>query len=380
MGLSLGIHVAVVVGILLFSLFGPAPTPFELPPGSGSIDVFTPKGDSAVFKVGPLARSGGQKATVAEKSTPPAARPEPAKEPEPAAKASPPPAPEPSPPPKAEPAPEPAPVKPPEPKPLAKDALPDPLVEQKKLEEKKAEEKKLAEKKAAEQKKLADDKKKAEEKKLADEKKKADEKKLADEKKKAEEKKLAEEKKKAEEKRLADEKKAAEDKKLADEKKAFAEKLAEVKRLADEKRKKDAELAATTTPGDEGGTSSRPTPVGSGGGTATEAGSTGDPNGGSGNGRNSPEFYAYIGHLYQSVKKQWVWADDDPSLVAAIQFSILPDGSIADARITKRSRVSQYDDSALKAVRAAALSPPPASVAKFFADVELKFEGGQIGQ
>src|SRR5690348_7513356 len=90
MSQSLGIHVAVVLGILLYSFFGPEPSRLELPPGSGSIDVFTPRGDSAVFKVGPLAKPGGQKPTVAERSTPPAPKPEPAKEPSPPPKASPP--------------------------------------------------------------------------------------------------------------------------------------------------------------------------------------------------------------------------------------------------------------------------------------------------
>jgi colicin import membrane protein len=384
LGLSLGLHLAVVAGILLYSLLGPEPTRFEPPPGGPVVDLVTPRGDSKVFKVGPLAKAGGQKATVAERSTPPPSKPEAATEPETASRPTPPaPAPEPAKPapppepPAAEPAPPPEPAKPPEPKPVAKDALPDPkIAEEKRL----AEEKKQAEeKKLAEQKKQAEEKKKADEKKLADEKKKAEEKKLADEKKKAEEKKLADEKK-AEEKRLADEKKKAEEK-LAEEKRLATEReLAEVRKRAEEKRA--AELADKTTPGDPGGTTSKAGPALSGGGAATEAGSSGDPNGGGGGaGNRSPEFYAYYGYMMRTIKDQWVWAGEDASLVATIRFSILPDGSLADARITGRSRAPLYDESALKAVRAVGkLEPPPASVAREFSDIELDFEAGELLQ
>src|SRR5688572_23371731 len=71
---SLAIHVAIVVFILLYSMFGPEPARFEAPPGGPIVDLATPRGDSPLLKVGPLAKkAGGQKATVAE--------PEPAKPP-----------------------------------------------------------------------------------------------------------------------------------------------------------------------------------------------------------------------------------------------------------------------------------------------------------
>ncbi len=127
--------------------------------------------------------------------------------------------------------------------------------------------------------------------------------------------------------------------------------------------------------------SSKPGVVSSGGGTADEAGSSGDPGGGGGGqGNRSPEFYAYFGYMYRTIKDQWVWAgEQDATLAATIRFSILPDGSIAAARITERSRSPLYDESALKAVRAtASLMPPPASVREDFADVELVFQAGDL--
>jgi TonB family protein len=120
-----------------------------------------------------------------------------------------------------------------------------------------------------------------------------------------------------------------------------------------------------------------------GAGRVTEGGQSGDPNGGGGGaGNRSPEFYAYFAYMYESIKAQWVWAgEQDATLAATVRFSILADGSIADAQITERSRSSQYDESALNAVRATgSLTPPPASVRADFEDIELVFRAGDLMQ
>src|SRR4029079_11003710 len=81
-------------------------------------------------------------------------------------------------------------------------------------------------------------------------------------------------------------------------------------------------------------------------------GTSGDPRGGGGGpGNRTPEFYAYVGHIYRSIKEQWVWGgEQDMSLATTIQFSILADGSITDVRISQRSRNPLYDESAINAV------------------------------
>ena len=104
--------------------------------------------------------------------------------------------------------------------------------------------------------------------------------------------------------------------------------------------------------------------------------------GGGGTGTRSPEFYAYFAYLYELIKSEWVWAgDQDPTLAVAIRFSILPDGRITEARITERSRIALFDESAINAVRATgSLSPPPAGVRSEFADVELVFRAADLAQ
>jgi len=344
LGWSFAGHILVILGVILYALFGPAPVRFEPPPGGPVVDLITPRGDSAVFKVGPLAKPSGRSAPApkpeqpkpqpqaeAPKPEPPkppeAKQPEPPKPPEPK-QAEPPKPPEPK---KAEPPPKPVEPKPkalPEPKPTPPPEAkkPEPKPEPKKPEPPRPEVKKPEPKPQP---------KKPEPPKP--------------------------EVKKPEP--------AAEPSNAGA--KPEVKKPTPGKPPAKPAPDSPASAAPTSNPG-------APGPA-----HETEGGNSGSPDGGGGGaGNRSPEFYAYFAYMYQTIKSQWVWAgDEDASLAATVRFSILADGSIANVRITDRSRSSTYDDSALNAVRATgSLTPPPASVRSDFEDVELVFKAGDLLQ
>jgi len=108
-------HVLVVVTALLAAWIAPAPNPFDLPAGP-MVDLMALGGDSAVMKVGPLAKKGGGKVPAAKKPVAPSPEVKPAEEPRtPSDSAVVPPPPKPEP--KPEVKPEPKPVPKPEPKP-----------------------------------------------------------------------------------------------------------------------------------------------------------------------------------------------------------------------------------------------------------------------
>lgn len=341
-GWSLLAHFAVVGLALLLAFFAPAPTMLDLPPGGPVVDLVSPRGDSKVFKVGPLAKASGAKGTSKAPPKPEPPKPEP-KKPEPAK----PEAKKPEPPKAEPPKPEPPKPEPPkvEPKPTA---IPEPKKpEPPKPEPKKPEPKKPEEKKP--------EPKKPEEKKP--------------EPKKPEEKKP--EAKKPEP--AKPEPKKPEPAKPEPAKPAAAEPA---------KPAAPAEKPGGTTGSPDAG-SSKPGVAAPGGGTAADGGRSGDPNGGGGGtGNRSPEFYAYFAYMYESIKAQWVWAgEQDATLAATVRFSILADGNIADVRVTERSRSPLYDESALNAVRATGgLTPPPASVRADFEDVEFVFRAGEMMQ
>lgn len=344
-GWSLGAHVLVVAVALVGALFAPEPTRFELPPGGPVVDLVSPRGDSKVFKVGPLATPSGRRAKPPTSSQPPAPpkpeppKAEPAKPEPPAPPKAEPPAPEPPKPepPKVEPKPEPPKPPPPkvEPKP---DALPPPKPEPK--PEPKKEEPKKPEPKKPEPKK--------------------------------------EEPKKPEPKK-EEPKKSEPASKPGAETKAPDKKAGEKTAPPDAKPGPD-QKGEPEKPGSVANTQGAGAP---GAGKQTEGGQSGDPNGGGGGaGNRSPEFYAYFAYMHASIKAQWVWAgEEDSTLAATVRFSILPDGTITDVRITERSRSPVYDDSALNAVRATgSLTPPPASVRADFEDVEFVFRAGEMMQ
>lgn len=320
---SLGGHGLVVVVALLAAWLAPAPKPFDLPLGA-MVDVIAPAGDSSVMKVGPLARKGASKAAPQKKPAPPSPEVKPAQEPK--AEAAPPPKPEPKPEPAPKPEVKPEPPPKPEPKPLPK---PEPKPEVKPKPEPKPEPKAEV-KPAPKQEPKAPPKK---------------------------------------------EEPAAPAPKPA----SKPEPAAPAPKPESKPEPPKASSPPASSPPNE------PADTGPAGGEnpAAGEGSFGVPGGGGGGGgTRSPEFYAYFAYLYELIKSEWVWAgDQDPTLAVAIRFSILPDGRITEARITERSRIALFDESALNAVRATgSLSPPPPGVRSEFADVELVFRAADLAQ
>lgn len=99
----------------------------------------------------------------------------------------------------------------------------------------------------------------------------------------------------------------------------------------------------------------------------------GSPTGG-GPDTHPPEFYAYYGDMVQSIQQHWAWKGDTEGLVATVGFRILADGTIADAAIVERSSNPEFDESALYAVKeTGSLTRPPASIADYFAEVQMVF-------
>jgi colicin import membrane protein len=335
LGWSVAGHVLVVVVALVLAVYAPAPTMFELPPGGPVVDLVSPRGDSKIFKVGPLAKASGQKATAAKDTV----KPEPPQSEPP--KTEPPKVEPPKPePPKVEPKPEPAKPEPPkvEPKP---EALPEPKKLEPKPEPKKPEPK--------------------------------------PEPKKPEPKKPEPKKPEPKPEPPKPEPKTEPKTPQAQVEPAKPSEPASAPKDAP----KDGLPQAEPLPGQADAGSSKPGVAAQGGGQTPGAGQSGDPNGGGGGaGNRSPEFYAYFAYMYESVKAQWVWAgQQDATLAATVRFSILADGSIADARVTERSRSALYDESALNAVRATGgLTPPPPNVRADFEDVELVFRAGDLMQ
>ncbi len=329
LGWSAAGHVLLVIGALLFALYAPAPMMFEAPPGGPVVNLVSPRGDSAVFKVGPLATPSGRRPQAPKEAVKPPEppQPEPPKvEPKPE-----PPAPEPT---KVEPKPEPPAPPKVEPKP---EALPEPKKVEPKPEPKKPEPKpepKKPEPKPEPKKPEPKPEPKKPEPKVAP-------------------------------------------------KKPKPEPKVEAKKPEPPAPEAPKAIEAKPEPAAPGAVAPSPGAGAPGAGRTQDAGQSGDPNGGGGGaGNRSPEFYAYFGYMYRTIKEQWVWTgEQDATLAATVRFSILADGNIADVRVTERSRSALYDESAINAVRATgALTPPPPSVRSDFEDVELVFRAGDLMQ
>jgi colicin import membrane protein len=203
------------------------------------------------------------------------------------------------------------------------------IEEQKLLEEKKVKEQKAAEEKKAEEKKIA-------------------ELKLAE--KKLEEKKLKEELAKAEKQKAEDEKKKKEK----------------------EKKERDARLekaiknatnytGESANAGGQGLGAARLGGKGMGGGTPA-----------------SMEFILYRNALEQHIKGGWRWPPTADRYQAQIDFTILPDGSVQNVRVSATSGNSSFDDSALRAVYKASPVPiPPEDLYDQFKRARMTFDSDQ---
>lgn len=212
--------------------------------------------------------------------------------------------------------------------------------------EKKAEEARLKAE-AEKEKKIAIEK----EKKAEEQKKKADE-----EKKKAEDEKRKAEEKQEQEEEDARKKAEAEKQAKKDKDKEFDKRLSQIRRGITQRY--DGESANA---GGKGIGAARVGGQGMGGGTLI-----------------SVEKLAFLNALEAHVKSGWHWIMASDRLTATVRFQILPNGEVQNVRLEQGSGNSNFDESAIRAVRKA--SPVPVPPAKFYdelSDVRIIFDSKQ---
>ncbi len=100
--------------------------------------------------------------------------------------------------------------------------------------------------------------------------------------------------------------------------------------------------------------------------------------GGKGMGGGTPvdaQFLMYVNALEQHIKRGWRWLPGAEHYVAQIEFSILPDGTVQNARVGSSSGNSSFDDSGLRAVYKASPVPlPPPQHYERFKSVRITFD------
>jgi len=92
------------------------------------------------------------------------------------------------------------------------------------------------------------------------------------------------------------------------------------------------------------------------------------------------DFLLYYRAVQQKVKRAWTFSGPPGDLVTTVVFAINPDGSLAEAKITKSSHDSAFDDSVIRALRRAApFAPPPEKFRREFASgIEALFKLGEL--
>ena len=81
------------------------------------------------------------------------------------------------------------------------------------------------------------------------------------------------------------------------------------------------------------------------------------------------ERLAYRNQLISHIKQGWHWLRENVVYQAEVEVRILPSGLIQNARITKGSGNSSFDDSVMRAVSKA--SPVPPAPSKFYEDFNI---------
>ena len=103
--------------------------------------------------------------------------------------------------------------------------------------------------------------------------------------------------------------------------------------------------------------------------------------GGKGMGGGTPasiEFIMYRNALEQHIKSGWRWLPSAEHYKAQIDFTILPDGTVQNARISASSGSSSFDESALRAVYKASPVPvPPRDLYEQFRQARMTFDSEQ---
>jgi colicin import membrane protein len=92
------------------------------------------------------------------------------------------------------------------------------------------------------------------------------------------------------------------------------------------------------------------------------------------------EFLAYRQQVINTIHAAWTNVILRPGLVAAVRFSISPDGEVSDAQLAQSSGNPAYDSSALRAVQhVTRLPPPPSRYAKEFGEFQIEFHSEEQG-
>lgn len=189
---------------------------------------------------------------------------------------------------------------------------------------------------------------------------------------------VLEEKRKAEEEKKKVEEKKIEEKKLLEKRLAEAEKK---KAELEKKKKEEAEKAKEKKERDkllEKAISKASKYTGesaNAGGQGIGAARLDDKKGMGGGTIASMEFILYRNALEQHIKSGWRWLPGQEHYVAAIDFTILPDGTVQNASIGTSSGNRSFDDAALRAVYKASPVPvPPEKLYSQFRSVRLTFD------
>ena len=97
---------------------------------------------------------------------------------------------------------------------------------------------------------------------------------------------------------------------------------------------------------------------------------------GMGGGELKPrEFFIYSNLIKAKIESGWNWYDNSTSILTIVEFSISPQGQVSGERVVQSSGNMAYDESVVRAVRAASpLPPPPAIVYNDFRIVQMRFD------
>jgi protein TonB len=116
-------------------------------------------------------------------------------------------------------------------------------------------------------------------------------------------------------------------------------------------------------------------------GTASEGSGYGVGSGtGSAGIQQDLDFLLYYRTVQERIKKAWSFAGGSSDLTATVDFSIANDGTLTSVKIAKGSNDPSFDDSVIRAIRAAAPFPPPPEKyrSEFNQGIEALFKLGDL--
>ncbi|HUO06250.1 MAG TPA: TonB family protein [Candidatus Binataceae bacterium] len=93
-----------------------------------------------------------------------------------------------------------------------------------------------------------------------------------------------------------------------------------------------------------------------------------------------PDFLLYYQTVQDRIKRAWSFTSGANDLTATVEFSIGPDGELTEAKIGTSSDDAAFDESVLRAIRAAApFDPPPKKFqSQFEGGIEAVFKLGEL--